>query len=59
MEIDPNGSHPAAKLYRAVKDTVHGEAQPFSSLALQQDEPEEEEISWQALGPPDPESKGP
>ena len=59
MKIDPKGSHPAAKLYGAAKDTVLGESQPFSSLALQQNDPEEEEISWQALGPPDPESKDP
>ena len=58
VEIDPSGSDPAAKLYRAIKDTVLGESQPFSSLALQQEDPEEEEINWKALGPPDPESKG-
>ena len=50
MKIDLKGSHPAAKLYGAAKDTVLGESQPFSSLASQQDDPEEEEISWQALG---------
>ena len=26
-EIDPKGSHPAAKIYRALKDTVLGETQ--------------------------------
>ena len=51
-EIDPMGSHPAAKLYRALKDTVLGESQPFSSVALGQDNPEEEEDSWRALEPP-------
>ena len=51
-EIDPRGSHPAAKLYRALKDTVLGESQPFSSVALGQDNPEEEEGSWRALEPP-------
>ena len=58
-EIDPQGQHPAAKLYRALKDTVLGEIQPFSSLALQQDDQEEEEISWQALEPPASDSKTP
>ena len=51
-EIDPKGAHPAAKLYRALKDTVLGEAQSFSSVALGQDDPEEEEESWKALEPP-------
>ena len=50
-EIDPKGAHPAAKLYRALKNTVLGEAQSFSSVALGQDDPEEEEESWKALEP--------
>ena len=51
-KIDPMGSHPAAKLYRALNDTVRGESQPFYSVALGQDDPEEEEDSWRALEPP-------
>jgi hypothetical protein len=45
-DIDPQGYHPAAKLYRALRDTVLGEAQPFSSFTFPQDDQEEEEINW-------------
>ena len=57
-EIDPKGQHPAAQLYRALKDTILGEAQPFSSMMLPQDDQQEEEISWQAFEPPPVDSKG-
>ena len=50
-EIDPKGAHPAAKLYRALKDTVLGEAQSFSSVALGQDDPEEEEEAGRPWNP--------
>ena len=59
-ETDPMGPHPAAKLYRALKDTVLGESQQFSSVTLGQEDPEEEEENWKALEPPRPsESKTP
>ena len=59
-ETDPRGPRPAAKLYRALKDTVLGESQQFSSVTLGQEDPEEEEENWKALEPPRPsESKTP
>ena len=54
QEVEMEGEELAVKLFKAVKDTITGECQPFASYTLPQDDKEEEEAIWERMAPPCP-----